>query len=79
MHCIHADHPASEHYTISTCNFNGVTGEEFSAHLDDAGVKQRGVPSRERTPCTVVDDDRARHLRGEGDPQLAGGELAFAG
>ena len=58
---------------------DGIVGPEVSLHVDHACGQQRRSALDQGATRAVVDDDRARRLHREGDPQLPRRQARVAG
>ena len=71
--------PRANGDAVGADDVDGVALAEAPGDVDDAGRQQARLALDERPPGPVVDGHRAGDARGEGDPQLAGGQLAAVG
>ena len=71
--------PRANGDAVGADDVDGVALAEAPGDVDDAGRQQAGLALDERPARPVVDGDRAGDAGGEGDPQLAGRQLAAVG
>ncbi len=76
---VDAGQALGEHHAVGADHLDRVVGVERADHLGDPGGQQRRPATEQGLAGALVDHDGAARTDGEGDPELAGRQVAVVG